>query len=182
MDAQQIELAIRNAQRGIAQYLEIMRILPAVNVAENRDFQRKFNHFYRVRQRPAAWYATYYSALERWKNNKPGFAEVLDYLHGALGRYEPSFSSKLVATLDPEQPVWDRFVLEHTGVQSPPYTARNKLAQAKAAYVGIQAWYREFLASATGRLVVELFDAQVPEHGRVTDLKKVDFVLWQMRG
>lgn len=60
MEIRNIETVIDQARKGIAQYLEIMQLWPSVNVAQNRDFQRKFNAFYRVRQRPADWYATYF--------------------------------------------------------------------------------------------------------------------------
>jgi hypothetical protein len=101
--------AIKKAQKGISQYLEIMDLFPKVNVAENDDFQRKFNAFYRVRQRSSEWYTEYFSSMQQWKGSKPSFDHVLDHLSRVTGRYEPSFSSKLVATVDPEQPVWDIF-------------------------------------------------------------------------
>lgn len=94
--------AISRAQKGIEQYLEIMALLPAVDSARDLAFQRKFNAFYRVRQRPREWYRQYFLLMERLKGSKPDFNNVLDELNLALGRYEPSFSSKLVATLDPE--------------------------------------------------------------------------------
>lgn len=181
MEKWQIEEAIKKAQRGISQYLEIMELFPRVNVADNGDFQRKFNSFYRVRQRPAEWYKTYFLSMQQWKASKPTFDDVLDHLCKSLGRYEPSFSSKLVATIDPEQPIWDAFVLKNTQTKSPSYTSKNKVAQAKAAYQCIQGWYRQFLDSDDGKLVVRVFSQNVKQHARITDLKKVDFVLWQTR-
>lgn len=173
--------AITKAKKGISQYLEIMELFPKVDVAENRDFQRKFNAFYRVRQRSREWYAEYFSSMQRLKGSKPCFDDVLDHLNNALGRYEPSFSSKLVAIVDPEQPVWDVFVLKNTETGIPSYTSRNKVEQAKTAYDTIQEWYKTFLGSDDGSLVVRVFDRMVPEHSRITNLKKVDFVLWQSR-
>lgn len=115
MNKAEIVTAIEKARRGIGQYLEIMDLLPRVDVRTDRDFQKRYNAFYRVRQRSEEWYAVYFAYLEKHKRRKTSFDQVLDHLHAELGRYEPSFSSKLVATLDPEQPVWDRFVLENTG-------------------------------------------------------------------
>jgi hypothetical protein len=181
MEEKQIVDAINKARKGISQYLEIMELFPKVNVAQNRDFQRKFNAFYRVRQRPSKWYTEYFSCMEGWKGSKPCFGDVLDHLNKSLGRYEPSFSSKLVATLDPEQPVWDVFVLKKTKTRVPSYTSKHKAEEAKAAYKALQNWYQQFLNTNGGKLAVRVFDATVPEHAKITNLKKVDFVLWQTR-
>lgn len=181
MEQRQIEEAIENAEPGIAQYLEIMELLPKVNVTDDPEFQRKFNRFYRVRQRSPKWYKTYFSFMEHGKHGKPTFDETLDHLWNALGRYEPSFSSKLVVTLDPAQPIWDAFVLRHTRTKSPSYMSKTRVAQAKAAYESICSWYRQFLGSADGKRAVSVFNSNVKEHARLTDVKKVDFVLWQTR-
>jgi hypothetical protein len=145
MDEIQIVNAINNAQKGISQYLEIMELFPNVDVSTNRDFQRKFNGFYRIIKRPESWYREYYSSMQRWKGSKPTFDEVLEHLNKSLGKYEPSFSSKLVATLDPNQPIWDAYVLENTQIKVPSYTSCHKLERAQAAYKCLQSWYKLFL-------------------------------------
>ena len=53
MQPEMIVAAIAKARRGIARYLDIMAQLPTVNVVEDKAFQRRFNAFYRIRQRPA---------------------------------------------------------------------------------------------------------------------------------
>ncbi len=158
-----------------------MDLLENVDVSQDRDFQRQFNAFYRVRQRPKEWYREYFSYLERNKEGKPTFDTVLDHFFTTLGRYEPSFSSKLVATLDPYQPVWDSFVLTHTGLTAPSYKAIDRTVAAKTVYRSIQDWYRKYMDSEEGKSVVSVFNRLVQEHKRITDLKKIDFVLWQMR-
>ena len=180
MEKELIVEAIK-AEKGIRQYLEIMDLFLKVNVAEDLDFQRRFNYFYRIRQRPHDWYRVYFSHLEKSKEIKPSFDDVLDELYLLTGRCEPSFSSKFVATLDPEQPVWDKWVLTNTNTRIPSYTSKTKMGEAKVAYRAIQEWYRRFLRSTDGELVVRLFNEMIPEHTEITDLKKVDFVLWQTR-
>jgi len=177
MDESQVVAAINKARKGIAQYLEIMGLLPNVDVGRDRNFQRMYNAFYRVRQRPREWYELYFSYLESSKSSPPTFDTVIDHLFSALGRYEPSFSSKLVATLDPHQPVWDKFVLENTGQNPPSYGARDRIEKAKIVYRSIQGWYREYVHSEEGRNVIGIFNREVQDHQRVADLKKIDFVL-----
>jgi hypothetical protein len=181
MEEKQIVEAIKSARKGISQYLEIMELFPKVNVVENGDFRRKFNALYKVRQRSGEWYTKYFSCMQRHKGSRPSFNDVLDDLYTLTGRYEPSFSSKLVATLDPEQPVWDVWVLRNTNTRVPSYASERKVEQAKVVYRTIQWWYKQFLNSKDGELVVRVFDRVVPEHTEITNVKKVDFVLWQTR-
>ena len=183
MQPEMIVAAIAKARRGIARYLDIMAQLPTVNVVEDKAFQRRFNAFYRFSQRPATWYQTYYACMQECRTIRPAptFDDVLDHLGRSLGRYEPSFASKFVATLDPAQPIWDAFVLANTGVKRPSYASKTKVSQAKLAYRAIQDWYARFLASHEGRLLIRIFSDTVDEHDRISDLKKVDFVLWQTR-
>jgi len=158
-----------------------MELLRHVDVSHDRNFQRKYNAFYRVRQRPRGWYELYFSYMESGKANPPSFDSTIDYIFTALGRYEPSFSSKLVATLDPDQPVWDEFVLRHTNQKPLPYGTKNRVERAKVVYRNIQRWYEQYLPTEEARRVIELFDREVEDHDKVTNLKKVDFVLWQIR-
>ena len=181
MEEHEIISAIERAHRGIGQYLAIMELFPDVNVSADCDFQRQFNAFYRVRQRTREWYEEYYSFMERNKTTPVPFEEVLDHLNSTLGRHEPSFSSKLAATLDPHEPVWDSFVLKNTGQPAPSYTAQNRIQRAKEIFQYIREWYAEYMQSEEGQLVIATFDRFVEEHDRITDLKKIDFVLWQTR-
>ena len=181
MDKKQIEEAIDKAQKGIGQYLGIMGMLYSVDVSTDRGFQKKYNAFYRVRQRTEDWYQTYYSFLENNKYSSVSFANAIDYLNNNLGRYEPSFSSKLVATINPFKPVWDEYVLNNTGHTAPSYRSPSKIDDAKVAYQSIERWYVEFLQSDIGRLCVTTFNEKVIRYYEITDLKKVDFILWQTR-
>lgn len=182
MEKSEIIAAIERARMGIRQYLAIMDLFPIVSVSIDRDFQRQFNAFYRIRQRPEEWYAEYYSFMESKKTAPVRFEEVLDHLNDTLGRYEPSFSSKLAATLDPNEPVWDKYVLQNTGQTTPSYSAGNKMQRAKEVFRRVREWYSEQMKSQEGQLIVAIFDNLVEEHDRITDLKKIDFVLWQSRG
>jgi len=181
LERQQIIASILKARKGISQYLEIMEIFPQVDVSQDSDFQRKYNAFYRVRQRSREWYKIYFSLMQQWKGQKPNFDQVIEHFNKSLGRYEPSFSSKLIATLDPEKPIWDVYVLSNTNHPAPAYYSKEKIEQAKVAYKSIQKWYQDFLSSDDGRLLISIFDEMVPEHAKITSLKKADFVLWQLR-
>jgi hypothetical protein len=181
MEKREVVKCIEKAREGIQQYLEIMELFPHANVAGDSSFQRKFNRFYRVRQRPAEWYEIYYSFMQLAKAQRPTFNLALDHFRSTMGRCEPSFSSKLIATIDPSQPVWDKYVLQNAGIAPPKYTSKNKIEESKNAYRQLQRWYQVFLESEDGQLIIRTFNEIVVEFEKITDLKKVDFVLWQMR-
>ncbi len=181
MQEQDILTAIERARKGMGQYLEIMAMLRCVDVSKDKMFQRRFNHFYRMRQRSREWYEEYYSFMERRKGNPPRFEESLDYFHAKLGRHEPSFSSKLCATLDPSEPIWDRYVLQNTGHKPPSHSSQRRIEEAKAVFQGIRDWYRRHIQSQEGQLMIRVFDKHVMEHDQITDVKKIDLLLWQTR-
>ncbi len=181
MDKSVIVSALKKAERGIEQYLEIMELFENVNVSEHKEFQRKYNSFYRVRQRTKEWYENYYLLMETCKNREVSFDFVIDSIFNATGRYEPSFSSKLLATVDAQKPIWDVYVLKNTGFTPPPYSARNRVSLAKEAYRSIEDWYKDFLVSKEGAIWINLFDENIKISSQISDLKKIDFILWQIR-
>lgn len=181
MTHDEVQVAISKATKGIGQYLDLQQRFGQVDVSADREFQRKYNAFYRVQRRQPSWYGSYYELMQELKSSKPTFADVLDRIHEATGRYEPSFASKLVATIDPTRPIWDVYVLANTNHVAPSYANKNKLSLAKAAYESIIHWYEDFLGSEMGQLCIREFNNTIPHHANITDLKKVDFILWQTR-
>jgi hypothetical protein len=181
MKKKEIASAISQAREGIYKYLTIMGMFHTVDVSIDRNFQRQFNAFYRIRQRPERWYSEYYSFMESRKRASVRFEDVLDHMNIVLKRYEPSFSSKLAATLDPNEPVWDKYVLQNTGQKAPYYSARDKVEKAKNVFEKIREWYKKHMQSPEGKMMVEVFNDMIKEHEKITDLKKVDFVLWKTR-
>ena len=176
-----ITQAINNAQQGIKQYLEIMRLFPRVNVALNEKFQEKYNAFYRVRQRKEQWYQVYYQYMESQKGIEVSFSQALRYFQKHLGRYEPSFSSKLVATHNPNMPIWDRNVLKIIGIEIPAYTSPLKFKKAETTYLEMQNWYRGFISSHEGIMIINKFNELISGAELITNTKKVDFVLWKYK-
>jgi hypothetical protein len=181
LNVNEIREAIENARNGIRRYVEIMELFPITDVSRDKYFQRKFNGFYRIKQRPATWYEVYYGYMESQKGKYPTFSQVLRHLYSVLNRYEPSFSSKLVATIHPDTPIWDSIVLKLVGIRPPLFTSRAKVVQAEVAYQKLQAWHKKHMSSDHGRLILSVFEEMVPEHEKISDLKKIDFVLWQSR-
>jgi hypothetical protein len=142
-------------------------------------FQRTYNGFYRIRK-AAQWRAAYYELMEQAKAQPMSFAEVLCAMHEAVASVEASFSSKLVATLNPSQPVWDQFVLSNFGLRKPyPYQS-DQLDRTITVYEELRRRYAALVDSTEGRLLCHAFVERFPG-ANLTDIKRIDLVLWQHR-
>lgn len=165
---------------GLDKYQYIMDNVREVDVSIDVNFQRIFNGFYIVR-RNADWRKVYYDYFESVKGSKPTFVDIITYLYEQTGHIEPSFSSKMLATLIPEKPIWDRYVVQNLDISLEGNTREEKLANAISLYSEIEKWYAEFLVSDKGKECIEKFDAMLPEYKWISGVKKVDTVLWSIR-
>ena len=162
---------------GIQKYCAIMDRLNIVDISADSEFQRLFNGYYRMRQRPPQFYKAFYEYLQQQKcNPQLTFHEVLTHLYEVTGILTPSFSSKLLATVRPEMPVWDQFVLKNLGLKAPYYYDKNRVSKTEALYAAICDWYHTDEAKERLTFFNSNF-ANIP----ITDTKKIDLILWQTR-
>jgi hypothetical protein len=180
MDELKIQNAIVKAKPGLEKYQKIMSMVTNVNVSQNVEYQKSFNGFYRVRQRQPIFYNKFYYFMEKNKNDTPSFEKTLRYIYEELGRVEASFSSKLVATINPDLPIWDTVVLKNLEKKPPAYYRKNRLEETILLYEDIKNEYKRLLSEDTGKQIIQLFDQEYPNSG-ITNIKKVDFVFWQTR-
>lgn len=172
----------KNIENGLQKYLLIMQLVKDSNVQTNEDFQKKFNGFYKIRQRQKSFYLALYEYLENNKNKEVTFEQVLYFLYQKFGRLEPSFSSKIVATINPDFPVWDSVVLANLNIKAPGYNIDKKIRFEKIVkiYDEVVSWYSDFLKTEKARDMIKAFDEKIGTTD-ITDLKKIDLILWQTR-
>lgn len=167
-------------KRLIDKYAEIIQTFSLSNTTTNRDFQRNFNGFYRVR-RNVDWQHVYYDIMERGKTIQPNFESVLRELYKKTGRVEASFASKLLHTLNNDSPIWDKYVLQNLGLKIPICNGEKKIQNTIFLYQQIVQWYEKALSTVEiGQKLLE-FDEAFPEYKWFSKTKKLDFLLWQMR-
>jgi hypothetical protein len=174
-----INIALTRLGRGLDQYLWIQRCVHGCDVSSDREFQRRFNAFYRVR-RAVEWRIAFFRLLERSKAAPMSFPDALRALYLATNRVEASFASKLVATLDPGKPVIDRFVLANFGLRLPAAGGASREERIVQVYDSLRSNYDLLLRDPIGALIIDMFDQRYP-NSPVSQLKKVDLVLWQIR-
>jgi hypothetical protein len=176
-------LGVLRQKRAVAKYLDLQAALPRTNVAQDFAFQRAFNGYYRIRYRSADWRRTFYERFEAWKARPQlaRFPAVLADLLDGTQRYEASFGSKLVASLDPSAPVWDSKLMTYWALGAPAPGHRDRLKGFVHVYETLRSRMTGLLASAAGQGIVRQFDEAFPaEAPQLTAMKKLDLVLWQI--
>lgn len=180
LDEAAIEQALPLVSAGLEKYCWLQAALATTDVAHDRAFQTKFNGFYRVR-RAANWQAAFYTLFEQAKSEPHSFADVLRALHNATGRAEASFASKLAASIDPEKPVIDSFVLKNLGLRlSRAGSADARIAGIVQLHDRIGQMFSDYLNTYLGRRVITRFEESYPNRN-LTAVKMLDLVLWQVR-
>lgn len=151
------------------------------------DYRKAFNGFYKVRSRTSQWYDRYYSLLETQKDNPQSFAELLRELHKYDNNLEVSFASKLIATINPSEPIWDQYVIANLGLEkdwehSKKLPLEERVQFADRIYLIIKQCYQEIIRSPEGQQCIERFDRELPKYkATISDVKKIDFLLWRKR-
>ena len=165
----------------IEKYAYVMDTVQKTNVASDANFQKTFNGFYRVR-RGAEWRKVYYDFFERHKEEKNiSFEEIVTYIFEKTGRIEASFSSKMLATFDSRFPIWDVYVMRNLGLELKGKTKEERLQKAIYIYDEMKRWYETYLNTQEAKDQIALFDRYLPEYVWLSDVKKIDFLLWSTR-
>lgn len=182
IDINEVEVALLKIKPGLEKYMDIIQRLHKVNVKEDREFQKLYNGFYRLRQRKPEFYEMYYEYLEDNKNNEVEFEEVIKYIYEKTGRVEASFASKLVANINPNKPIWDSVVLGNLKIGKPKQYKKSdiRIKESIESYNLLEEKYDEILSSNSAKILIDLFDKSYKDTG-ISDIKKIDFILWQIR-
>ena len=165
---------------GLNKYQFLTEQLNKTDISTDENFQRVFNGFYIVR-RNQTWRKVYYEYFEYIKNKKPTFASILTYLYEKTGNIEPSFASKMLATIIPEKPIWDHYVIQNLNLKLVGATKREKLENAMAIYSDIEKWYEDFLQTDEAKECIEVFDHMLPKYKNISSIKKIDSIIWSIR-
>lgn len=165
---------------GLDKYATIITTVKETDVAGDPCFQRLFNAFFRVR-RNSDWRKKYYSLFERAKKEELGFAEVIACLYKSTGNIEASFASKMVATINPDKPIWDQYVTRNLGIRLSSSQRRDRVELAIQTYNWMEDWYGEYVTTDEARQNIAQFDALLPSYSWLSSVKKIDFLLWCKR-
>lgn len=175
----------KELKTGMLKYKAIMDMIHNTDVSQDKDFRKKYNGFYRMGRRSSKYYRLYYSYMEEHKNDyELEIDEILTLIFNETKRCEISFCSKLLATINPNMPVWDQYVAkEHFGIHIPTYKSKkysSRLEMVLEKYNEYKKSYAEYMNSEEAKMIIRVFNQVYPDVD-ITDVKKVDLVLWQDR-
>ena len=165
-----------HAQKNyFVRYTEIMN---GIDDIDNPVYQKKYSGYYRVRRNPD-WKREYFRLMADFRGrNNLTFGEILLRLYQATGQIEASFSSKMLATLDANMPIWDSNVLKALKLRLKGKNTEIRFSNAVVLYDCICSWHKTFLRTDQARELVERFDQEFPEYETMSATKKIDFILW----
>ena len=169
---------------GLSQYKSIMdKMKEGIDISNNADFKTAFNGFYRVR-RGEDWRKKFYELFQEFneRETKPTFKDILNEIHEKTECFEPSFSSKMLATLDPKQPIWDQNVLQFFGLTLEIQKGPDRTDKAVENYNALKSKHKEFCSSENGEKCLEYFDKTFPKYTWISKTKKIDFIIWGKGG
>lgn len=165
---------------GLDKYDVIMNSVKNTDVSKDTEFQRVFNAFYVVR-RNEEWRKVYYGYFERIKTEMPTFEGILKYLYEKTGNIEPSFASKMLATICPDKPIWDKYAGGYLELELRGSTKQKRLENAIELYAKMEKWYEDILQTDQARDRIKEFDDFIPDYAHISNTKKIDCILWSIR-
>ena len=165
---------------GLDKYAAIMNSVRTVDVSSDETFQRQFNAFYKVRKN-AGWRNNFYGLFERAKNETLLYEDVLKELYDSTGFVESSFTSKMLATLDDQCPIIDQYVLKNLGLAITGNGKESRMESTIQTYYALCDWYDDYLETGEARENIAWFDSVLPGYAWISDVKKIDYLLWAKR-
>lgn len=164
---------------GMDKYNRIIKMFNDGEDLSAKKFTKLFNGFYRVRRDEKTWQKHYYHFFKKNRKNKNvSFNEILDYMYEKTGNIEASFSSKMLATINPDKPIWDKYVLNYYKIKVGETTnKKEKIAKTKEAYKKLVEEVNKKLSDKETQKIIKDFREFFPELN-FSDVKILDFLIW----
>ena len=163
--------------------------LYCTNISTDSNYQKNFNSYYRVR-RDRNWLKEYYDFMENHKNDDNiSFEKILRKIssvphkakNGMITSIEASFASKMLATINPNYPIWDSQVVKALDISiDPSLVGEEKIKAYVEAYTKLTQEIGNFIKTEEGELCIEHFDATFPNLKNLNSFKKIDYYLWNI--
>ena len=187
-----IQNSLQKIKDGIKEYCQIMGNIDP----DDKSFRKRFNHFFRMMKRSQDMYNAFYEAFKDFKSSDKtlSYIEILKRLKEkppkGTGQIEQSFASKMLHTINPAMPIWDRIVVKkQLKIKVPSYTKppEKRLSDIGEKYKHICNGYKLFIENAEkAEFFIEKFDQiydSLSEDNsfskiEITSIKKIDFILW----
>ena len=176
-------------EKGLIDYVYIMKYWKDNDI----DFQKIYYDFYlrarwKIMSKPENQYI-YFKKLQNLKANESLF-DILFYLkeHMDSNSFEFSIATKLLHTRNDQTPIYDskirNYLIRQENVQFWWLTSfknsrnKTKLEQIEHDWHLLISWYKNFLPSKMGREWIAWFDFNFSKYRHISDVKKIDFIIF----
>ena len=178
------EKRLKKLTDGISAYSMIQTHVDA----DDESFRRVFTKFYLSAQgkmRRSENQEPFFAKMKTCEKNKD-LAELVEELYEELpiGKYEFSFATKMLHTVNPDSPIYDskvrKYLKYEEGVNFWLYFRPRKdvLSQIKHDWLLLKEWYDAFLPTARAKEWIAWFDARFPDAAWLSPTKKIDFIIF----
>lgn len=196
-----ISNALKERAKGIKTYIELMKIIEKDELTP--EFKEEFKKFYGMKRCKFSdnFYDKYFEYLdENRKKNNPNYktikySDVITYLWEtkSSNRVEASFSSKLLASINNEKPIWDANVFSRLKMTRTA-SIKNKIKQIEKTILKYEDLENEinnefFDTNNPNKAekCIKIFDETFNETfdnksdlKYITPIKKIDLILWSL--
>ena len=148
------------------------------DVSQNQEFQRWFNGFYQIR-RNMRWRRPFYNYFQELRTSTERnlrIDSILERIHRDTGRWEYSFSTKMLHTLDATKPIIDSKVMALLGIS---FHGQREISNFVPHYSQYEAIANTLLSTKTVQEKLAEFDRKLPRLKNIPKLKKLDFIMWK---
>lgn len=196
-----ISNALKKKSKGIKTYIELMKTIEKDELTP--EFKEEFKKFYGMKRCKFSdsFYDKYFEYLDKnRKKNNPNYknieySDVITYLWEtkSSNRVEASFSSKLLASINNEKPVWDANVFSRLKMTRTS-SIKNKIKQIEKTILKYEDLENEINNeffninnSNKAKNCIQIFDETFNEIfdnksdlKYITPIKKIDLILWSL--
>ena len=168
-------------------YLKIMDMIssPDLDVSKNTDFQKLYSGYYITAPIDNSFRKFYFEYMQKCRNAVLSFRKIMETLYDESGAVHYSFSSKLLHTLAPENPVLDKHIMRLMGfyIMDSAIAPEDRIEYYCGAFDAISSEYQRYKDEPFMQEALAAFDKAAPEDAfkNIAYTKKVDMLLFRLR-
>ncbi len=170
---------------SIRKFFEIEKYTYLINnkaMIDSKEYQAAFIKYCDMRYQDKEWLDKYFRFFSKNINNTNiEFREILEYLYEETNRIETSFSSKMLAIINPEKPIWDSNVSSVLDLCVEGNTPKERKEDAIKKYDELLARETDLLKKDDVKEYISCFRKMFPEYDYITDIRVLDFYLWRYK-
>lgn len=166
---------------GLDKYQFLLDNKDTITISSDHDFARVFNSYFKVRK-AFRWQHAFFDVFELNKNNVDiTFKELLEQVYNQVRTFEASYVSKMLHLINPNKPIWDKYVLNYYGLKSPHGKDSERIEKISKVYHQLEINTQKELNKDSVQKQLDIFDQWLPEYTHISSVKKLDTLIWKIR-